>query len=313
VHHHNDWYAHVRLLARYAGVQSAGGRPRLWGYLQHGWNIYNGFGARTPLLAGVPKLVWSEAPRRRGWMLGERDFHVLGSPWAYLLRMEPTLGAVPEREREGTIFYPFHGFEKQTIFGDHKRLAREIRAHEPGPVTICLYWLDHRIREIREAYQDAGFRVVTHGYRGDRFTPGDINFLRRQLTELRRHRRVASNRLSTALFYGASVGCEMGVYGEEMLIEDEHPAYGGNQRIRRLWPDLHDPAVPPDVSAEHARIELGLDHVAEPAEVAEVCGWAGGPARRALIYPRDTAFIRPVDPRPVTPGPTGLPETAHAA
>jgi len=286
MHHHNDWYGHVRLLARYAGVPAGPPRPRLWGYLQHGWNVYNGFGARTPLMPGVPKLVWSPAPRRRGWQLGERDFRIIGAPWAYLLRMEPDLGVVPDAVRRGTIFYPFHGFEKQSVFGDHRRLAAEVAAAEDGPVTVCLYWLDHRVAEIRRAYDERGFRIITHGYRGDRYTPGDIDFLRRQLVELRAHRRVVSNRLSTALLYGASVGCDVGVYGEEMLIEDEHPAYGGNDRIRRLWPEMHDPRIPTATSHAVARHELGLDHVATPEEIRDICGWHSSPIPPAPTYLR---------------------------
>ncbi|HEY2795031.1 MAG TPA: hypothetical protein VGJ28_21910, partial [Micromonosporaceae bacterium] len=111
MHHHNDWYGHVRVLADYAGVWKSGPSPRMWGYLQHGWNVHNGFGARTPIAAGMPRFVWSDGPRRRGWAVGETNYEVIGSPWAYLLRMEPDLGVVPEAQREGTIFFPFHAFE----------------------------------------------------------------------------------------------------------------------------------------------------------------------------------------------------------
>jgi hypothetical protein len=272
VHHHNDWYAHVRILAEYAGVPTGPPRPRLWGYLQHGWNVYNGFGARTPLLEGLPKFVWSEAPRRRGWALGQRNFQVIGAPWAYLLRSRPQPEAT---DRAGTLFYPFHGFEKQSIIGDHTALADEVRATETGPVTVCLYWLDYRLPEIRDVYEAAGFRVITHGFRGSRKRPGDREFLNRQLAELRAHRRVVSNRLTTALFYAASVGCDIGVYGDEMAIEDEHPAYGGNARIKRLWPELHNAFVPSDVGSAAAIEELGLAHVVSPEELAELCGWSG--------------------------------------
>ncbi len=272
MHSHNDWYGHVRLLARYAG-QPTGRPPRIWGYLQHGWNVHNGFGARTPMAPGMPRLVWSDGPRRRGWDAGEYGYRVIGAPWAYLLRLEPRLGVVSERRRRGTIFYPFHGFEKQVVFGDHVRLAAEIRSHETPPITVCLYWLDFQVRQIREAYERAGYRVICHGYRGGRNRAGDRAFLTRQLVELRRHRRVASNRLSTAILYGASVGCAVGIYGDEMLIEDEHPIYGGNARIRRLWPQMHGVDVPVTVAAEFAATELGLAHVASPAELADICGW----------------------------------------
>ena len=285
MHHHNDWYGHVRLLARYAGLPASPVPPRLWGYLQHGWNVYDGFGARTPITAGMPRFVWSEAARRRGWAAGGTGYRLIGAPWAYLLLLEP---AAPRPDRSGTIFYPFHGFEKQKVSGDHRRLAKEIRVNEPGDVTVCLYWLDARNPKIRGFYEDAGFRVVCHGYRGDRSRPGDATFLARQLTELRRHARVASNRLSTALLYGASVGCEVGVYGPEMVIDDEPAVYGGNDRIRRLWPEMHQVRVPVAESAAFAHEELGMDHLMSPAELAEACGWSeqvGGACVPALSGP----------------------------
>ena len=274
MHHHNDWYAHVRLLARYAGVWEEGPSPRLWGYLQHGWNVHNGFGARSPIAAGMPRFVWADGPRRRGWAAGETGYEVIGSPWAYLLKMEPDTGVVPEAEREGTIFYPFHAFEKQAVVGDHARQADEVQATETGPITVCLYWFEYRDRAVRHWYEDRGFRVISHGYRGDRNRGCSINFLHNQLIELRRHRRVASNRLSTALMYGASVGCEVGVYGNPMIIEDDHPVYGGIARIRELWPEMHDVKVPIATASAIAYEELGLRHVANPAELAEICGWA---------------------------------------
>jgi hypothetical protein len=275
MHHHNDWYGQVRILARYARTWDGGPSPRLFGYLQHGWNVHDGFGARTPITLGMPRFVWSNGPRRRGWAVGQVGYEIIGAPWLYLLRMEPGLGVVSDAERRGTIYYPFHAFEKQAVIGDHARLADEIRDTESDPVTVCLYWLEFHNRAIRRFYERRGFRVICHGYRGDRARPAEVAFLGRQLTELRRHRRVASNRLSTAILYGASVGCEVGVYGEPMIIENDHPVYGGLERIRRLWPELHSPKVPGPVASDFAAEELGMRHIVSPAELAEICGWAG--------------------------------------
>jgi hypothetical protein len=277
MHHHNDWYGQVRILARYAGTWSHGPSPRLWGYLQHGWNVHDGFGARTPIAAGMPRLVWSDRPRRRGWALDRTRYEIIGAPWLYLLRMEPDCGLPPPNERAGTIFYPFHAFDKQAVTGDHRVLADEIRDTESGAVTVCLYWLEFRKAKIRRLYEARGFRVISHGYRGDRQHPGPIDFLGNQLTELRQHHRVASNRLSTAILYGASVGCEVGVYGDPMAIEDDHPVYGGLDRIRDLWPEMHDVRVPRPIAAAFAAEELGLKHIVSPTELAEICGWAGRP------------------------------------
>jgi hypothetical protein len=270
VHHANHFYGHAHILARYAGVD-AKYPPRILGYLQHGWNILDGFAVGTNLLPGLTKFVWSDGPRRRGWSMGRRDYMVVGAPWNYLLVLEP--GPVLER-REGTIWYPFHGWEGQQILGDHNRLIAQIRDSETGPVTVCLYFNEFRNPQLLRLYKDAGFRVISHGVRGRSYKGTDPRFLYKQLTELRRHRRVASNRLGSAIFYGISVGCEPAVYGDPMILQAEDPAFGGMARMRRLWPELHGQEIDIKTAQEMTRVELGQDYLATPAEVREIFGWA---------------------------------------
>jgi hypothetical protein len=272
VHHGNHFYGHAHILATYCGLDDTV-PPRIHGYLQHGWNILDGFASGTPFLPGAAKFVWSDGPRRRGASLGRRHYYVLGAPWIYLLNLEPDLGRVPEDRREGTIWYPFHGWERQEVLGDHQRLIDEIAEVEAGPVTVCLYWTDYRRREVRALYEEAGFRVISHGYRGYWWQETETRFLYNQLTELRRHRRVASNRLSSAIFYGISVGCEPAVYGDPMILEAEDPAYGGVARIKRLWPELHGADIDLKIADPIADVELGTRYLASPAELRELFGW----------------------------------------
>ena len=271
MHHANHFYGHAHIMARYAGLAEV---PRIWGYLQHGWNIVDGFAVGTQFAPGFPKFVWSDAVRRRGWAMGRRGYHVVASPWAYLLELADQQGWEASRPvREGTIVYPFHGWEGQLVVGDHDSFVEQIKDIEDGPITVCLYWNEFRQAAIRRAYEQAGVRVISHGYRGLMWKGTDVYFLDKQLTELRRHKRVVSNRLSSAIFYGAAVGCEVGVYGDPMVFEAEDPVFGGVERQARLWPELHQAAVPMDVAREHARMELGLDILLEPAELIEVFGW----------------------------------------
>ncbi len=206
--------------------------------------------------------------------MGRRGHYLIGAPWIYLLHLEPELGVVPERK--GTIWYPFHGWEKHSVSGDHARLADEIRNVETGPVTVCLYWLEFANPDIRRAYESRGFRVICHGERGSRWEGKGRDFLRKQLVQLRRHRRVASNRLGSALFYGASVGCEVAVYGDPMQFEDERPEYGGTARRMRLWPELHGTRVDRELASEVARRELGFEYQATPEELRRMFGWKRG-------------------------------------
>jgi hypothetical protein len=269
VHHANYYYGHSHILARYCGLDFAE-PPRIHGYLQHGWNIGDGFAPDHEFAAGVPALVWSGRTRRRAWSQGRRPAYALGAPWAYLMRLEPDENAAPRR---GTIWYPFHGWEGQHVDGDHSRLIAQIQLTEPGPVTVCLYWQEYQQRKVRRRYEQAGFRVICHGYRGDKWGNHDPEFLYRQLREQRRHLRVASNRLSTAVFYGALAGCEPAVYGDPMLLERENPAYGGQARVRREWPELHGEQIDPVVARQAAIAELGADRLLDPAEMRWLLRW----------------------------------------
>ncbi|HET6988369.1 MAG TPA: hypothetical protein VFI00_17220 [Kribbella sp.] len=276
MHHANHFYGHANVMARYAGVDHRE-PPRIWGYLQHGWNILDGFAYNTAFVDGLPKFVWSDAVRRRGWSMGLRNYSVIGATWLYLLEVYPEL-ARPAKDAAGTIFYPFHGWEGQHVLGDHGRIVASINEHETGPVTVCLYWAEYENEAIRRVYSDAGFRVITHGYRGLHWRKTDRRFLVKQLRELRRHTRVASNRLSSAVLYGASLGLQPGVYGDPMLLENEHPSFGGQARIRRLWPELNQPYVSLDQAREFTDAELGVEHLAHPAEIREMFRW-NTPAR----------------------------------
>ena len=279
MHHANHWYGHAHILARYCGLIEV---PRIWGYLQHGWNVHDGFAVGTAFVPGFPKFVGSEAPRRRGWAAGIRNYVIVGSPWAYLLELER------QREweranhpREGTIVYPFHGWEQQSIVGSHAGYIEEIKATEEFTFKVCLYWHYYRDVGVRPTYEVAGLRLISHGYRGHLWRGTDTDFLDKQLAELRRHKRVVSNRMGSALLYGASVGADVGVYGDPMILEAERAALGGMERQRRLWPEMHQAFVPPEIARELARVELGLDQTLSRTELTETLGWRH--ARRGTL------------------------------
>ncbi|XVU30042.1 hypothetical protein ACQPZJ_24010 [Actinoplanes sp. CA-054009] len=268
MHHANHYYGHSAVLARYCGLDDTEA-PRIQGYLQHGWNIGDGLAPDHEFVPGVAKFVWSERVRRRAWSLGRRDVYVVGAPWAYLLALEPD----QTPRREGTIWYPFHGWEGQHILGSHDGLIAEIKETEPGPVTVCLYWQEYRDLSVRATYEKAGFRVICHGYRGGWWKDLDPGFLYRQLAELRRHSRVASNRLCSAVFYGTLAGCEPAVYGDPMQLENEKSAFGGQARILREWSDMIGAEVDPETARRIAVAELGADRLLPPSELRRLFGW----------------------------------------
>ena len=287
MHHANHYYGHSHVLARYCGLDDRE-PPRIHGYLQHGWNIGDGMAHDHEYVAGAPLFLWSERTRRRAWSMGRRETLVTGSPWAYLVSMEPETEAAAT-QREGTIWYPFHGWEGQHVVGDHGRLIDKIRETEPGPVTICLYWQEYQSTRLVRRYERAGFRVICHGYRGGWWENADPGFLARQLAEQRKHVRVASNRLSSAVFYGTLAGCEPAVYGDPMQLERERDAFGGQPFIRRQWPDMHGEQIDMSVAQPIAVAELGADRLLPPAELRALFGW---PNRFQTPYVADDVLLQ---------------------
>ena len=266
MHHHNHYYGQAHILARHCLLDDIH-PPRIRGYLQHGWNVGDGWNPQHEFFDGAWRYVWSDAPMRRGYALGRRNYHVIGSPWLYLRDLEPTLGAVPDEEREGTLWFLFHGWERGKIQGDHARLIDEIRETEPGPVTFSLYYTEYDRPEVREQYENSGFNVISFGRRGWDYEGTDRQFLYKQLEAMRRHKRVAANRLSTAVLYGAAVGCDVAVYGDPMTMQGEDPLFGGNARVERLWPELHGKEVDAGTARQIADYELGRKWLMPPEEL----------------------------------------------
>ena len=276
MHHHNHYYGQTHILARYCGLDDEF-PPRIPGYLQHGWNVGCGWNPVHEFFDGAWRFVWSDAPRRRGHALGRRNYHVVGAPLLYLMELEPQLGRVREAERRGTLWFLFHGWEGGglggRIEGNHARLISEIRETESEPVTVSLYYTEYERPEIRRAYEQAGFEVICFGKRGWNYEGTDRRFLYKQLAALRKVKRVAANRLCTAVFFGVAAGCQPAVYGDPMALEGDNPVFGGQARIARLWPDL----LGKDIDLATARAitddELGRPFLMPAAEMRMLFDW----------------------------------------
>lgn len=266
----NHWYGHAHVLARWCGLDDP---PPIEGVLQHGWTFTHGFGAPHRPPVGLPRLVWSDVCRRRGEAIGWSNYVVVGAPFAYLDALEPPA----HQERRGTIWYPFHGTaDFEGVEGDHRRLVHQIREVEGDDVTVCLYYVEYEDPTIRRFYEEAGFRVICHGRRGTLHRDTEPRFLHRQLAEIRRHEKVASNRLSTAVFYGALTGSEVGVYGDPMALPDVRAGFDGEPLFSAWWPHMFGEQIDREAAHALARAELGADVLLPPEELAHVLGWHHG-------------------------------------
>lgn len=287
----NHFYGHTAALAAYAGLA----RPRhVAGLIQHGWTTVPPIPVNFGDFPDVERdgrrklLVWSHGSRAWDPAMSRRASFALGSPWTYLVSTPAArrlLAGGHGSVAKGTLIMPLHSTRIVQVRGDQGSLAREYLRTE-GPCTVCLHSEDIHKPDIVDSWLDAGHRVVTAG------TRHDPDFLSRILALVLAADRVVANRLMTPVLYAASLGREVGVYGDPLSISTAE--IHGQDAIRSLWPELHGPTLDRAVTTELARTELGFQHLLEPDELRSVLGWsrrspgpamqywAGAPVRKAM-------------------------------
>jgi hypothetical protein len=180
--------------------------------------------------------------------------------------------ALGATEGSGVLIMPLHSTRIIEVRGDQGSLARSYLRTE-GPCTVCLHSEDIHKPDIVGSWLDAGHRVVTAGPRHD------PDFLSRILALVLASQRVVANRLMTPVLYAASLGRDVGVYGDPLSLSTAE--IHGQDAIGSLWPELHGQYLDPAVTTDLARTELGFQHLLEPDELRSTLGWArrsGGPA-----------------------------------
>lgn len=273
----NHFYGHSAALALAAGLR----RPRhLPGLLQHGWTTASPALVHAhdfPQVGVDPRwtmFVWSH--ESRGWSPGteSRRTVAVGSPFLYLDREARAAGWRPSGSGP-TLWIPFHGTRLLRVRGDHAALAREAFDRE-GPCTVCLHVEDAADPEIVAAWSAPGHDLVTAGRRNE------PEFLARILALIGAARRVASNRLSTAIMYAAAVGTEVAVYGPPLAFTGQE--VHSLDEIRDLWPEFHGEKTAADQTRAAADAELGTAALLPAAELRTTLGWDQRLSARAAGY-----------------------------
>lgn len=267
MHPSNHFYGHARVLAEACGLE---GDPPIWGLLQHGWNPDHGIRDTSWLPAWFPKLVWGRRALELALADGTPHVRGIGAPFLYLRDLSPP--PKPAAEAEGTLVFPYHGWEEQPGARNDHLLAERIAERETGPVTVSLYWFDHGRPEVRDAYESRGFRTITFGRREE------PDFIRRQLDEIGRHRRVVTNRVSTAIWYAGSVAREIEVYGPVFGADSAEEAEAFARIQRERWPELTTGPVTGADAVALGEDELGGDLLLDRDALVAALGWS--PARR---------------------------------
>ncbi|MGG5171233.1 hypothetical protein ACQR35_03500 [Pseudarthrobacter sp. J1738] len=265
----NHFYGHSAVLAGHAGLP----RPRhMRGLLQHGWTPVTPISTHFADLASAAPagnlFVWTHDSR--GWTeeesVRETGFRstAIGAPALYLAEMVNRSGPPIERTIDAVVF-PFHGTRLVSVDGDQNAYAREIFERE-GSALVCMHVDDLQKPEIVKAWTDAGHTITSAGERRD------SAFLARVMWLLMSSKKVISNRLATALIYGAAVETPVSIYGPHFQIAGIQET-SSEEYLRRLWPEFYEDATDGPTLLSVARAELGYEYMQSPEELRHTLGW----------------------------------------
>jgi hypothetical protein len=265
----NHFYGHSAVLAGYAGLH----RPRhMAGLLQHGWTPVTPIRTHFADLAdSAPHgnlFTWTHASR--GWSeedsIRETGFPstAIGSPALYLTEMVKKSGISIERSIDAVVF-PFHGTRLLSVEGDQAAYAREVFDRE-GPALVCMHVDDLQRPDIVEAWTRAGHSITTAGERRD---PA---FLARVMWLLMSSKKVVSNRLATALIYGAAVETQVSIYGPHFQIAGIQET-SSESYLRSIWPEFYEQNISIPVLQKIAYAELGHEYLKSPSDLRATLGW----------------------------------------
>jgi hypothetical protein len=262
----NAYYGHEGVLRRYARVDHA--RPAC-GIIQHGWTPGTGIIEPQYLHGPWQKYVWSRGNEQLALEAGGAPVEAIGAPFLYQLRLQP---AAPPAGRS-LIAFPFHGTEGDPVAATFSKYAQTLRQLERdgfGPITVCMYWLEHADPALREPFEKAGFAVTTLGHRDD-----NPRFIERFVDLVGQHAFVTSNRIGTAIFYGIAMGRPAFLVGPGMALRSERDPAG--ERVARwtraLFPELDYAAFDGSLQADYADRELGAEFVLSPADLRAKFLW----------------------------------------
>lgn len=204
---------------------------------------------------------------------GARRAIAIGSPFLYLLQMR---GEAALDTPRSLVSFPFHshpGLSFEETWNEYAAYLRSLPGYDE--ITVCLYPDDYERDDVRAYFEDHGLAVATNG------TREDPRFLERFYDLVAAHSDVTSNRVSTALVFGAAMGRRaflggpvpgISVHQTAGAWEDE--ADRAAEYERRTYPDLVA-GLEPDAARAFGRSQLGEQSMRRPNELRRILGWSG--------------------------------------
>jgi hypothetical protein len=270
----NRFYSHAHIIKEYCGFPDDEPIPLA---IQHGVGrrirqlAHEHF--EEPLFDYWVYNEWVKNNAMREFDISASSLHLLGAPFAYLVR-HLKYEAAPFEERRGTIAFPAHSVPGNEVIGKYEEYA-EVLANLPEefhPITVSVHPHDIRLGK-HNSFINRGLEVITCG----NSSPLQVNFLKNFVHFCAPKKYITANSLDSACSYALYLGLKLFFTGspppydtkseKERQVETEQDR-AEHAKIREKYPIdvVHDPATFAE-QQEMAKFDMGEEHLLCPEDL----------------------------------------------
>jgi len=272
----NNWYGHRYILAEYCNTFD---KP-CFASIQHGW--YKTFKVGNRKFTNAPFLCWNEKIHESCVQAGDKNVHLIGSPFLYLDKILKKKNKIKTKVTNGTLFFPAHSAPKTDRFMfkekdpeviqrvNHELMIDEITKISKPPYTVCFFYADYTDENI-SIYKKHNWRIICLGKRSTN------NFLYKLHDEISKVDSVICSDLSTTVFYSLYLKKKVKVIFE--INKNSINTIHNNDNVKfknqyyANYPELYDSFLNGEKGYEFAKKELGFNFVKSEEEIKNICGW----------------------------------------
>lgn len=205
----NRFYGHGNIIRKYSGFPHWLPLPVC---IQHGWTVK--VSSHDARIDAPENWYWSfDIAKKTKEEYPYIKYRVIGSPFLYCLRNMHHKN-IDYKLRNGTIVFPFHSTELISLdsnLDEYCYLLHQL-PDEYKPISICVYHSDKK-KGFDLFFIEKGFDVICNGD-----DPCNDDFLCNFIKNTRDKKFLISNEWSTAIHYGAIIGCRVHLYGPKVNV-----------------------------------------------------------------------------------------------
>ena len=265
----NNWYGHRKVFLDYCNINY---NYNALAATQHGWMpiAHRHILGKRSFDSVIPFLCWSKSVEQLVKKY-TTNTHTIGAPFIYLHEIKKK----KKYNSKGTLVFPTHNTPEIKTQFKHEKLIDIVESQEEGPYTVCLYYTDHKKKNIN-IYKKKKWKVVCCGNRRDE------NFLFKLYNHISNAKSVVCSELTSPLFYSMYLNKKTRIINKYKIknryysiseVEMWNFEISSYKFFKKRYPSIFKKGLKLKKGKELADIELGTKYLKSKKTIKKLMGW----------------------------------------